>query len=110
MDEKKILVLGRRDHTEAMRVAAGLTIFGHEVRLVFMTEQLADSEENAAQAELLELSDIAPETTVPEMGGDLTLLDDAALGAAIAEAEKMRGEGSNIGYIRSTFAPDDGRC
>lgn len=30
--------------------------------------------------------------------------------AAIAEAEKMRGEGSKIGYIRSTFAPDDGRC
>ena len=29
---------------------------------------------------------------------------------AIAEAEKMRGEGSKIGYIRSTFAPDDGRC
>ena len=45
MDEKKILVLGRRDHTEAMRVAAGLTIFGHEVRLVFMTEPVADSEE-----------------------------------------------------------------
>lgn len=30
--------------------------------------------------------------------------------AAIAEAEKMRGEGQSIGYIRSTFAPDDGRC
>ncbi|NNL36492.1 MAG: DUF4242 domain-containing protein [Silicimonas sp.] len=30
--------------------------------------------------------------------------------AAIAEAAKMRGEGSRIGYIRSTFAPDDGRC
>lgn len=30
--------------------------------------------------------------------------------AAMAEAEKMRGEGEKIGYIRSTFAPDDGRC
>lgn len=30
--------------------------------------------------------------------------------AAIAEAKKMRGEGKDIGYIRSTFAPEDGRC
>ena len=36
--EKAILVLARRDHAEAMRVAAGLTIFGHRVGLVFMTE------------------------------------------------------------------------
>ena len=89
MDEKKILVLGRRDHTEAMRVAAGLTIFGHEVRLVFMTEPVADSEANAEQAELLELSDIVPETTVEEMGEDLSLLDAAALGGAIAEADRV---------------------
>ena len=89
MEEKKILVLGRRDHTEAMRVAAGLTIFGHEVRLVFMTEPVADTEANAEQAELLELSDIVPETTVPEMGEDLALLDAAALGAAIADADRV---------------------
>ena len=31
---RNLLVLGRRNHTEAMRVAAGLTIFGHKVRLV----------------------------------------------------------------------------
>lgn len=30
--------------------------------------------------------------------------------AAIAEAAKMPGEGSRIDYIRSTFAPEDGRC
>ncbi len=89
MEEKKILVLGRRDHTEAMRVAAGLTIFGHEVRLVFMTEPVADTEANAEQAELLELSDIVPETTVPEMAEDLTLLDAGALGAAIAAADRV---------------------
>ncbi|WP_413720929.1 DUF4242 domain-containing protein [Silicimonas sp. MF1-12-2] len=45
---------------------------------------------------------------------DLKGISMEALGgaqkAAIAEAEKMRGEGSKIGYIRSTFAPDDGRC
>jgi hypothetical protein len=30
--------------------------------------------------------------------------------AAIDTAEVMRGEGTNIRYIRSTFAPEDGRC
>jgi len=30
--------------------------------------------------------------------------------AAIATAQKMRGEGQQISYIRSTFAPEDGRC
>lgn len=89
MEEKKILVLGRRDHTEAMRVAAGLTIFGHDVRLVFMTHPVAETEANAAQAELLELSDIVPETTVAEMGEELTLLDAAALAAAIAAADRV---------------------
>lgn len=89
MDTKQILVLGRRDHTEAMRVAAGLTIFGHEVRLVFMTEPVADTEANAEQAELLELSDIEPETTVDEMADDLPFLDAAALGAAIAAADRV---------------------
>jgi len=89
MDTKQILVLGRRDHTEAMRVAAGLTIFGHDVRLVFMTEPVADTEANAAQAELLELSDIAPETTVEEMAEDLPFLDATALGEAIAKADRV---------------------
>ena len=30
--------------------------------------------------------------------------------AAIATAEQMRGAGTRISYIRSTFAPEDGRC
>ncbi len=30
--------------------------------------------------------------------------------AAIAKAADMRGEGADIRYIRSTFAPGDGRC
>ena len=45
---RSVLLLGRRDHAEAMRVAAGLTIFGHRVRLVMMGEPVADSAENAA--------------------------------------------------------------
>lgn len=89
MDTKNILVLGRRDHTEAMRVAAGLTIFGHKVRLVFMTTPVAETPENAAQAELLELSNIAPETTVEAMADQLPLLDAAALASAMAEANRI---------------------
>ena len=34
----------------------------------------------------------------------------AAQQAAIRTAEAMRGEGTSISYIRSTFAPEDGRC
>ncbi|MCF8151523.1 MAG: hypothetical protein K9J80_12335 [Sulfuritalea sp.] len=87
MSEKKILVLARRDHAEAMRVAAGLTIFGHAVGLVFMSGPVAESEENAANAELLELTGIEPQTTVAEMAADLPLLDPAALAAAMTDAD-----------------------
>lgn len=30
--------------------------------------------------------------------------------AAIATAEQMSDKGDKVSYIRSTFAPDDGRC
>jgi hypothetical protein len=30
--------------------------------------------------------------------------------AAIAKAEQMRQQGSDVRYIRTTFAPEDGRC
>lgn len=63
---KSILVLARRNHAEAMRVAAGLTIFGHRVRLIFMDRPLEENAETTEQAELLELADIAPETTVAD--------------------------------------------
>lgn len=89
METRNILVLARRDHTEAMRVAAGLTIFGHEVRLVFMTGPVAETEANAEQAELLDLAEIVPETTVGDMADELDLLDAAALGRAIAAAETV---------------------
>ena len=89
MSSKSILVLGRRDHTEAMRVAAGLTIVGNDVRLVFMSKPVADTDANADQAELLELSDITPETTVSEMADDLAFLDADALGQAIADSDRV---------------------
>lgn len=87
--EKKLLVLARRDHAEAMRVAAGLTIFGHAVGLVFMDRPVAETAENAANAELLELTGIAPQTTVAAMAGELPLLDAAGLAAAMAGADAV---------------------
>lgn len=83
--QKQMLVLGRRDHTEAMRVAAGLTIFGHGVRLVFMDRPVEDSDDNAAQAETLELCDITPETTIDGQG--LAVLDDSQLALAMIESD-----------------------
>jgi hypothetical protein len=87
--EKKLLVLARRDHAEAMRVAAGLTIFGHAVSLVFMDRPVEESAENAANAELLELSGIAPQTTVGAMADDLPVLDADGLAAALAGADAV---------------------
>jgi len=84
-EQKQVLVLGRRDHTEAMRVAAGLTIFGHGVRLVFMDRPVADTEDNAIQAETLELCDIAPESTIDGQG--LPVLDDSQLALALVDAD-----------------------
>jgi hypothetical protein len=89
VSERKLLVLARRDHAEAMRVAAGLTIFGHAVSLVFMDRPVADTAENAANAELLELTGIEPQTTVAEMAEDLPLLDAAGLAAAMADADAV---------------------
>ena len=89
MSERKLLVLARRDHAEAMRVAAGLTIFGHAVSLVFMDRPVAETAENAANAELLELSGIEPRTTVAAMADDLPLLDAAGLAAALAAADAV---------------------
>ncbi len=84
---KKILVLARRDHIEAMRVAAGLTIFGHEVRLIFMAKPVSEETASSEHAELLELVEIEPETTVREMADDLPFLDSAALAEAIGSSE-----------------------
>jgi len=87
MQTKNLVVLARRDHTEAMRTAAGLTIAGHEVRLIFMNGPIAETEENAEQAETLELCDIEPETTVA--GEELPYVDDAALSLALLEADNV---------------------
>lgn len=87
MSTRKLLVLARRDHAEAMRVAAGLTIVGHTVDLVFMDRPVEESAENAANVELLELTGIEPSTTVEAMADDLSFIDATGLARMIAGAD-----------------------
>lgn len=89
MSARKLLVLARRDHAEAMRVAAGLTIVGHAVNLVFMDRPVEPTPEIAANAELLELTGIEPATTVPAMADDLPLLDADGLARMLAAADAV---------------------
>lgn len=67
---KQIVVLARQDHAEAMRVAAGLTIFGHDVYLVFVDRVVEESSENTEQAGLLELVEIEPVSLVEDSNID----------------------------------------
>ncbi len=83
---KSILMLGRRDPTEAMRVAAGLTIFSHTLNVVFLVP-VPDTPENAEMAELLEFSDIETKTTVPDQS--LPYIGADALAAAIVAADEV---------------------
>lgn len=84
---RHVLVLGRRDHAEAMRVAAGLTIFGHVVDLVFVDRAVEENDENIAQAELLELSDIAPLSLVDDP--NVPRIDADAFGRMVAGADRV---------------------
>lgn len=85
--DKNILILSRRDPLEAMRVAAGLTIFGHAVRLVFMGKALSEEDMQSENAELLDLAGIEPETTNADMAELLDHLEPAALAEAITESD-----------------------
>jgi len=86
-NKKKLLVLARRDPLEAMRVAAGLTIFGHEIRLVFMGKTLTEEMMESEYAQLLELSDIVPETTVIAMAEFMDLLDGNGLATVLQTSD-----------------------
>lgn len=86
---KNVLVLARNNPLEAMRVAAGLTIIGHEIELVFMHRELTEGEANSEQGELLELCDIVPQTTVSEMQQHFNLLDPSALAGLIKNSDMV---------------------
>lgn len=89
MSTKQLLVLARRNHAEAMRVAAGLTIVGHTVELVFLDRPVEDNAENAANAELLDITGIEPVTTVAAMAGELPLVDAGELAALVARSDEV---------------------
>lgn len=83
---KSILILGRGDPNEAMRVAAGLTIFGHQPSVIFLLP-VPETQENEEMMELLEFSDVESKTTVaddafPHVGPD-------ALASAILMADEV---------------------
>jgi len=84
-----IVLLARNDMLEAMRVASGLTIFGHSVSLVFMHRVLTDQEANSEQAELLELAEIVPVTTVQSMQNHFEYYDQSALGKLMRSADMV---------------------
>jgi len=84
---RQILVLAGRDHAEAMRVAAGLTIYGHQVELIFVDRIVEETEENMAQAELLELSDIEPVSLLQDP--NLNCIDNDQLAAAVLHADHV---------------------
>jgi len=72
-----------------MRVASGLTIFGHTVSLVFMHRPVTDDEANSEQAELLELADIVPLTTVHSMREHFEFVDESAFGMLMHAADTV---------------------
>ena len=80
---RHILVLANRDFAEAMRVAAGLTIFGHQIALVFVDRVVEETPENLEQAELLELCDIEPCSLVDDP--NIERIDELRLAELIAQ-------------------------
>ena len=86
---RDVLVLARNDHEEAMRVASGLTIFGHSVTLVIMHQAPEASDAMQTAIELLELADIEPVTTVPALQEELALVDSAWLGEQMHAAHAV---------------------
>ena len=85
---KNLLVLARNDCNEAMRVAAGLTIFGHEVELVVLcdTQQITADNEHL---EVLELAEIEPLTTRENAAAPFKQISFADLQTNLAQADAV---------------------
>lgn len=68
-------------------MASGLTIYGHLVSLIFMHRPLTENEINSEQAELLELAEIVPLTTVEAMQSQVQLIQPEELGKLLINAD-----------------------
>jgi len=86
---KKILVLGRRDTNEAMRVAAGLTIFGHDVTLVVLNTDFDQTMYQNEFADLLELAEIEPRATESAQIDQFSTISEQLLAAEAVNAEAV---------------------
>jgi len=58
--QKNVVVMARLDPVEAMRVASGVTIFGHKVSLIFAHGILEVTPEVEEQAEMMDLAEVKP--------------------------------------------------
>lgn len=56
--QKTVVVLARYDVVEAMRVAAGISIFDHKVNVILTHGQLQINDDVIENAELLEMSEV----------------------------------------------------
>ncbi|MDV7341649.1 hypothetical protein RYZ26_18760 [Terasakiella sp. A23] len=83
---KHILVLARRDVYEAIRVAAGLTIRNNTVDFVFMKEPPLTPEGKVQNFEMLELTEIRPQSLIDGIP-DTTPCED--LSALISNADRV---------------------
>lgn len=73
--ERIIVVIARNDPAEAMRVASGITIFGHQVSLIFAHGPLEITPQIIEYAELLSFTDVEPvslfdDPEVPKIAAD----------------------------------------
>lgn len=85
--ERKIVVIATNNHAEAMRVAAGLTIYCHEISMIFVDKIVEESEENIAQAELLELCEIEPVSILDDP--NMSKISSEELATLINKADKV---------------------
>ncbi|MBX2886598.1 MAG: hypothetical protein KTR32_42005 [Granulosicoccus sp.] len=87
--ERNILVLARRDSNEAMRVAAGLTIFGHSVTLAMLCASFDQTRFQHEFEELLDLADIEPVTTASANIGNFPVISEVTLADEVINAEAV---------------------
>ena len=83
---KSILIVGRNDPNEAMRVAAGLTIFSHRPTVIFLVA-VPETAENTDMAELLEFSDVEAKTTLVDEAFPHVTTEELAV--AIVQADEI---------------------
>ncbi len=82
---RRVLVIARSNAAEAMRVASGATVFGHEVFLVFAHGNLEITPQIEELAELLDLADIEPKSLLDDP--EVTKITAQEMGELLVNAE-----------------------